>query len=62
MGIGQQNSGARLSNERIPEAAWTPELFTGRRDELRRMMGVLLEVPELRKQLAEVTGGPVPQR
>lgn len=50
----------RLSNERIPKAAWTPELFTGHRDELRRMMGVLLEVPELRKQLAEVTGGPVP--
>ncbi len=50
----------RLSNERIPNEAWTPELFTGRRDELRRMMGVLLEVPELRKQLAEVTGGPVP--
>ena len=43
--------------EGISEDSWSPELFTTRKDHLQRMMGVLLEVPELRGNLQEVTGG-----
>jgi len=50
----------RLNQARVTSDVWTPDLFTTRRDDLRRMMGVLLEVPELREQLKEVTGGPRP--
>jgi len=39
---------------------WSPELFGTRRDDLQRMMGVLLQVPELREPLKEVTGGTQP--
>jgi hypothetical protein len=54
------NTLVRLNEERVTSEVWTPDLFTGRRDNLRRMMGVLLQVPELREQLKEVTGGPRP--
>ncbi len=47
----------RLSRENLPEDVWSPELFAGRREDLRKMMGLLLEVPELRDPLREVTGG-----
>ena len=50
----------RLNEANITSDTWSPELFTSRRGEVRRMMGVLLQVPELRKQLHEVTGGPQP--
>ena len=51
------NTLSRLRNEDITSEMWSPELFSSRRADLQRMMGVLLEVPELRTQLKEVTGG-----
>ena len=51
---------ARLEKKKLPEDAWSPELFAGRRDDLRRMMGLLLQVPELREPLEYVTGGKGP--
>lgn len=51
---------ARLSEERLPEDVWSPELFADRRNDLHRMMGLLLQVPELREPLEEVTGGKGP--
>jgi hypothetical protein len=47
-----------LAEERITENVWNPdELFTGRSRNLRTMMGILLDVPELRKNLTDATGG-----
>ncbi len=54
------NTLVRLKEARVTSKVWTPDLFTRRQDDLRRMMGVLLEVPELREQLREVTGGSRP--
>lgn len=51
------NTLVRLGQEQLPDDVWSPELFAGRRDDLRRMMGLLLQVPELREPLEEVTGG-----
>jgi len=51
---------ARLGQENLPDDVWSPELFAGRRDDLRRMMGLLLQVPELREPLEDVTGGTGP--
>ena len=51
---------ARLGQANLPSNVWSPELFSGRRDELRRMMGLLLQVPELRDSLEDVTGGTSP--
>lgn len=48
------NTLRRLSRDRITEAVWTPELFEGPRPHLRKMMGILLEVPELRENLRDV--------
>lgn len=50
----------RLGREKLPDDVWSPELFANRRDDLRRMMGLLLQVPELRDPLREVTGGKSP--
>ena len=50
----------RLSEARLSSVDWSPELFGRRRDDLRRMFGVLLQVPELRKPLQDVTGGSQP--
>ena len=50
----------RLNEESFPGDVWTPELFGTRRGDLQRMVGVLLQVPELRVSLEEVTGGPRP--
>ena len=47
----------RLNQQRVTSDVWTPDLFDMRRNDLRRMVGVLLEVPELRDSLREVTGG-----
>ena len=51
---------ARLGQEDLPDDVWSSELFAGRRDDLRRMMGLLLQVPELREPLKDVTGGESP--
>ena len=51
---------ARLGQEKLPDDIWSPELFAGRRDDLRRMMGLLLQVPELKDSLNDVTGGTSP--
>ncbi len=51
---------ARIGQENLPNDVWSPELFTGRRDDLRRLMGLLLQVPELRESLEDVTGGTSP--
>ncbi|WP_428102958.1 DEAD/DEAH box helicase [Candidatus Rariloculus sp.] len=48
---------ARLGQENLPKDVWSAELFAGRRDELRKMMGLLLQVPELKDALNDVTGG-----
>lgn len=50
----------RLGEAKVTGDMWSPDLFGNRRKDLQRMMGVLLQVPELRAQLAEVTGGPQP--
>ena len=50
----------RLGQEKLPNDVWSPELFAGRRDDLRRMMGLLLQVPELQDSLKDVTGGRSP--
>ncbi len=50
----------RLGEEKLPDDVWSHELFAGRRDDLRRMMGLLLQVPELRDPLREITGGTSP--
>lgn len=51
------NTLVRIGQEQLPGDVWSPELFAGRRDDLRRMMGLLLQVPELREPLQEVSGG-----
>ena len=51
---------ARLSSEELTGEVWSPDLFEERRNDLQRMVGVLLDVPELRKSLWNVTGGPQP--
>ena len=51
---------ARLHNANVSSDTWSPDLFGQRRRDLQGLMGVLLEVPELRRSLKEVTGGPQP--
>ena len=51
------NTLRRLGEERITGEVWSPELFTLRRADLQRMVGVLLEVPELYQQLEDFTEG-----
>ena len=45
---------ARLNKEGMREAIWTPDLFGTRRTDLRRMIGLLLDVPELKGSLGKV--------
>ena len=54
------NTLTRLNRQNVSSDVWTPDLFSLRSNDLQRMMGVLLEVPELRNSLREVTGGPRP--
>ena len=54
-----RNTLRRLSENRVGEDAWTSALFDGPRPHLATMMGILLEVPELRDNLNDVLGGPV---
>lgn len=51
------NTLARLEEEKLPDDVWTTELFSSNRGYLRKMMGLLLQIPELRESLKEVTGG-----
>jgi superfamily II DNA/RNA helicase len=51
---------ARVNAADLTSESWSPDLFSSRRDDLQRMMGVLLQVPELREPLREVTGGEQP--
>ena len=51
---------ARLREAKVTTDAWSPDLFGPRRRDLQRMVGVLLQVPELRALLGEVTGGSHP--
>lgn len=55
-----QGTLGRLSAARLGEDAWTPELFSGPRPHLRTMMGIILQVPELRENLQDVIGDPAP--
>ncbi len=49
---------SRLSQERISEDVWDANrLFSGRTTDLQKLMGILLAVPELRKNLEAATGG-----
>lgn len=54
------NTLVRVSQAHLKGDVWSPDLFDSRRDDLQRMMGVLLQVPELREPLIEVTGGKRP--
>ena len=54
------NTLVRLNDANLPSDVWSAEIFGTRRDDLQRMVGVLLQVPELRESLQEVTGGPQP--
>ncbi len=47
---------AMLNYIELPDDVWSPELFGPNRHHLAQMMGVLLEVPEVRKNLNEVAG------
>ena len=48
---------ARLSDQRVSEDDWTNTMFDTPQPYLSRMMGILLEVPELRDELGDVIGG-----
>ena len=48
---------AMLSEQRVDEDAWTSTMFDTPRPHLSRMMGILLQVPELRDELGDVLGG-----
>jgi len=49
---------AAARSENIGKAAWNAEaMFSAENDTLKKMMGILLKVPELRENLKEVTGG-----
>ncbi len=50
----------RLNAARLTSDIWSPEIFGSRRSDLQKLVGVMLEVPELRSQLRDVTGGPNP--
>lgn len=48
---------ARLSSERITAESWSTSLFAGDTSPLRDMIGIMLQVPELRESLIEATRG-----
>lgn len=48
----------RLSEERVQPEVWDPDtLFSSQHNSLPKLMGVLLDIPELRESLREVVGG-----
>ncbi len=46
-----------MRQERLTPEAWTTDLFNGRTDNLRHILGMMLKVPELRKPLLEAANG-----
>ena len=50
----------RLNETGLTSEVWSPDIFGPRRHDLQRMIGVLLEIPELRNSLQDVTGGAQP--
>lgn len=54
------NTLVRVAKAKLTGDVWSAELFGNRRSDLQRMMGVLLDVPELREPLKEVTRGKQP--
>ena len=50
----------RLGRADLKDEVWSPDLFSSRRSDLQRMVGVMLQVPELRESLNRITGGPYP--
>lgn len=54
------NTLVRLNQSKVTKDMWSPDLFGSRRSDLQRMIGILLQVPELREPLKGVTGGPQP--
>ena len=54
------NTLRRLNEAHLTSEVWSPDIFGSRRSDLQRMVGVLLQVPELRESLQEVTGGTQP--
>ena len=51
---------ARLNEADVTSEVWSPDLFGTRRHDLQRMVGVMLQIPELRESLGDVTGGSHP--
>ena len=51
------NTLVNLGEAHLYRDIWTRDIFATDRDQLKRIFGVLLQVPELRPQLEEVTGG-----
>lgn len=51
------NTLRRIQTARLKDVEWSPAIFGKRSDDLRRMMGVLLEVPELRQALGDRGAG-----
>lgn len=51
------NTLRRIQTARLADVEWSPAIFGKRRDDLRRIMGVLLEVPELRQSLGDPVAG-----
>lgn len=51
------NTLRRIQTARLTDVEWSPAIFGKRRDDLRRIMGVLLEVPELRQSLGAPVAG-----
>lgn len=52
-----KNALRRLSEARIGPDVWGPDLYTTERSTLARIVGVMLEVPELRQNLTEAAHG-----
>jgi superfamily II DNA/RNA helicase len=46
-----------VADEKLDAHVWSDDLFTGRSQALRQLMGVLLRVPEIRENLEDATGG-----
>ena len=54
------NTLRRLNDARLTDEVWTPDIFGARRSDLQKIVGVMLEIPELRGPLQDVTGGSQP--
>jgi len=50
-----------INQEKIDVETWDPKIFSTGDERLRKLMGILLRVPELRSNLEEVLGGETPE-